>query len=253
MIDPKLIELLKLFNLTEYESKTYLALVARGSATVKEIREFSGIPYSREYDILSNLEKRGFVQVQPGRPKKFKAVEPGSVLKKELEVRANAIEKLIASLSPLYESTSSAETFEDVVWMVKGEENIREKLVEMLRSAKKQILILGVKPVTTPEIEAALKEVSSRGVKIRALGIFDSSTKAAFKDISVQYLDYAHDHSRFVLIDDRELILASEDPANFFFALYNKNPGCIKLYQNFFEHIWQDVKAGKEKVLKQAI
>ncbi len=249
MLDPKLAELLKLLNLTEYESKTYLALVMRGSATVKEIRELAGIPYSREYDVLQNLEKRGFVQVQPGRPKRFKAADPRSILKRELEVRAASVEKLLAALMPLYESTSKTSAFEDVVWMIKGSKNIREKLAEMINSAKKEILIVGIKPVTTGEIETSLKEATTRGVRIRAMGTFESTAKAVLEDVGAECIYYPHDHSRFVLIDDRELILASEDPANFSFALYNKNPGCIKLYQNFFEHIWRDLRAREARVV----
>ncbi|NOZ58365.1 MAG: TrmB family transcriptional regulator [Euryarchaeota archaeon] len=242
MIDDRLVEHLKLMNLTEYESRTYLALVAKGTATVKEIRELAGIPYSREYDILESLERRGYVVVQPGRPRRYRAVDPREVLSRELEIRARAVEELIKKLAPIYSSHGDEVTFDEVIWMLKGRENIHERLIKMLSSAEREVLILGMKPVTTRAIARALRDARDRGVEVRALGEFDDDTRSLFEEIGVEYRYYPHDHSRFVLVDERELILASEDPANYVFALYNRNPGCIKLYRNYFHHVWKETR-----------
>lgn len=242
MIDRKIVEQLKLFNLTEYESKTYAALVINGPSTVKEIRELAEIPYSREYDILTNLEQRGFVELQPGRPRKYIAVDPNSVLKKELEERKKAVEALLNSLAPLYELSKKKESPEDVFWIIRGVENIREKLAEMIGSAEKEILIVGARPASTSAVKKALQKAARRRVKMRALGMFDKEQEEMFAAIGAKARYYKHDHSRFVLIDDKELILASEDPENCFFAMYNKNPGCIKLYQNYFELAWRKAR-----------
>ncbi len=251
MIDEKLIENLKLMNLTEYESRTYLALVAKGTATVKEIRELAQIPYSREYDILENLERRGYVVVQPGRPRRYRAVDPREILSKELELRAKAVEELIKKLTPLYQKHMDEVSFDEVIWMLKGRENIHDRLISMLESAEREVLIVGIKPVTTRAIARALENAKKRGVSIKALGEFSRGTMEIFNKIGVEYKHYPHDHSRFVVVDEKELILASDDPANYVFALYNRNPGCIKLYRNYFHHVWeetpaQDLKPGRE-------
>ncbi len=251
MIDEKLIEHLKLMNLTEYESRTYLALVAKGTATVKEIRELAQIPYSREYDVLESLERRGYVVVQPGRPRKYRAVDPREVLSKELELRVKAVEELIKKLTPLYQRHTEEVSFDEVIWMLKGKDNIHDRLISMLENAEREVLIVGMKPVTTRAIARALENAKKRGVRIRALGEFGKGTVELFEKIGVEYRHYPHDHSRFVVVDERELILASDDPANYVFALYNRNPGCIKLYRNYFHHIWeespaQDLRRGDE-------
>lgn len=242
MIDEKLVEHLKLMNLTEYESRTYLALVAKGTATVKEIRELARIPYSREYDILESLERRGYVVVQPGRPRRYRAVDPREVLSRELELRARAVEELMKKLAPLYQKHIDEVSFDEVIWMLKGRENIHDRLIKMLSGAEREVLILGIKPVTTSAIARALRRAKARGVSIKALGEFSRGTVELFEEIGVEYRRYPHDHSRFVLVDERELILASEDPANYVFALYNRNPGCIKLYRNYFHHIWNETR-----------
>lgn len=241
MIDQSFVEHLKLFNLTEYESKTYLALVAQGPSTVKEIREAAAIPYSREYDVLQSLEKRGFVESQPGRPKRFKAVAPEKVLDKELKDRKKAVKALLTFADNIKEKQRQSMEMENVIWTLRGMDKIREKISEMIRAARKEILIIGRNPVTT-ELEDALIEAGKRGVKIRALGMFQGNVKEALKRVGAEYYSFEHNHSRFLLVDDAELILASEDPANYPFALYNQNKSCINLYQNYFRHIWQEAK-----------
>lgn len=242
MINQELVEHLKLFNLTEYESKTYLALLTQGPSTVKEIREAAAIPYSREYDVLQSLESRGFVESQPGRPKRYKAVAPEKILKKELKKREKAVKALLKFADSIKEKQAQRMQMENVIWTLKGKEKIREKMTEMIQGAKKEILIIGRNPVATSELEKALKEARKRGVKIRALGMFQDTAKEALKRIGAEYYDFKHDHSRFLLVDDAELILASDDPADYPFALYNQNKSCINLYQNYFRHIWQEAK-----------
>jgi sugar-specific transcriptional regulator TrmB len=241
MIDKKWVDVLKLFDLTEYEAKTYMALVTRGPSTVKEIREYAGIPYSREYDILENLEKRGFVESQPGRPMKYRAVDPRKVLKRECDIRVKVVEELLREVGPIYEETEKAESMEDMIWTIRGRENVRRKLVDMIKRAKKEVYIVGIHPIGSKDIEDAMMDASKAGVKIKAMGMFDEECKGRLKKIGAEIKNYEHNHSRFVLVDDKELILASEDPANYFFALYNRNPGCINLYRNYFEHIWEEV------------
>jgi len=241
MIDQKFVEQLKLFNLTEYESKTYLALVAQGPSTVKEVRETAAIPYSREYDVLQSLESRGFVESQPGRPKRFKAVSPEKILEKELKARKRAVKALRKFADSIKEKHGRNMEMENVIWTLKGKEKIREKMAEMIQGAGKEILIIGRDPITS-ELEEALKEAGKRGVKIKALGMFEGDAKEALRRVGAEFYYFNHDHSRFLLVDDTELILASEDPANYPFALYNQNKSCINLYQNYFRHVWGGAK-----------
>jgi sugar-specific transcriptional regulator TrmB len=241
MIDKKFVEQLRLFNLTEYESKTYLALVTQGPSTVKEIREAAAIPYSREYDVLQSLESRGFVESQPGRPKRFKAVNPEKILERELRTRKKAVDALLKFADSIKEKQGKGMEMENVIWTLRGKEKIREKMGEMIRGAGKEILIIGRNPITF-ELEEALKEARKRGVRIKALGMFEGDAKEALRRVGAEFYYFNHNHSRFLLVDDAELILASEDPANYPFALYNKNKSCINLYQNYFRHVWDEAK-----------
>ena len=46
-------------GLTGYESIAYLHLVITGPSAANQISNSTGLPYSKIYDVLTNLEKKG--------------------------------------------------------------------------------------------------------------------------------------------------------------------------------------------------
>ncbi len=67
-------------GLTDYEIRTYLALLEQGPLTALQISSDSGIPYSRVYDVLKSLEKKQFVTAGRGRPTLYVAKSPDEAL-----------------------------------------------------------------------------------------------------------------------------------------------------------------------------
>ena len=70
------------FDLNVYETKVWLALLGKGTASAGEIAEISGVPRSRTYDVLESLEKKGFAIVKLGKPVKYLGVKPKMILEK---------------------------------------------------------------------------------------------------------------------------------------------------------------------------
>ena len=92
------------FDLNIYETKVWLALLEKGSASAGEIASLSGVPRSRTYDVLESLEKKGFAIVKIGKPVKYLGVKPRMVIEKlKNNVRTKAEEK-IYSLSNVKET-----------------------------------------------------------------------------------------------------------------------------------------------------
>src|SRR2546430_8726406 len=71
---------LKEFGLTEYEAKVYVSLVESGTQTASEISRTASIPYSKIYEILGNLERKGWVETEQGRPSKYYPKAPSTAL-----------------------------------------------------------------------------------------------------------------------------------------------------------------------------
>jgi sugar-specific transcriptional regulator TrmB len=94
----RLEELLVTLGFTKYEAKAYISLLIKGVATVSEIADLSGVPYTRAYDTLVSLENKGFVASLPGKPMKFKAINPEIALKSLLERKTREIHEQLEKL-----------------------------------------------------------------------------------------------------------------------------------------------------------
>ena len=71
---------LKEFKLNTYETKLWTAILVKGAASARDLSDMSNVPRSRTYDVLENLEKKGFIVRQLGKPIKYIAVEPSQVI-----------------------------------------------------------------------------------------------------------------------------------------------------------------------------
>jgi sugar-specific transcriptional regulator TrmB len=77
-----IVEKLHQVGLTEYEAKTYLALLNTHLSTATGVSEKSGVPRTKIYSVLESLKNKGWVRVYSGVPLLFKAVEPMAVFDK---------------------------------------------------------------------------------------------------------------------------------------------------------------------------
>ena len=141
------------FDLNIYETKVWLALLEKGSASAGEIASLSGVPRSRTYDVLESLEKKGFAIVKIGKPVKYLGVKPRMVIEKlKNNVRTKAEEKIYSlsnvketdeftQLEGLYKEGIVPIKREDLSAALKGKANISNYLKELLQNAKKEVII----------------------------------------------------------------------------------------------------------------
>jgi sugar-specific transcriptional regulator TrmB len=76
------VEKLQRVGLTEYESKTYLALLNTHLSTATHASEKSGVPRTKIYTVLESLKDKGWVRAYSGVALLFKAEDPMSVFEK---------------------------------------------------------------------------------------------------------------------------------------------------------------------------
>ncbi len=141
------------FNLNIYETKVWLALLGKGTASAGEIASLSGVPRSRTYDVLESLEKKGFAIVKLGKPVKYLGVKPKAILEKlKNNVRKEAEDRILSlsniketneftELETLYNVGINPVKREDLSAALKGKSNITNYLREILENAEKEVLI----------------------------------------------------------------------------------------------------------------
>jgi sugar-specific transcriptional regulator TrmB len=141
------------FYLNVYETKVWLALLGKGSASAGEIAEISGVPRSRTYDVLESLEKKGFAIVKIGKPVKYLGVKPKMILEKlKNNIRKDAEERVVnlsniketdefIKLEELYKGGINPIKREEISAALKGKSNISNYLREIIAEAKKEVII----------------------------------------------------------------------------------------------------------------
>ena len=92
------VEKLHQVGLTEYEAKTYLALLNTHLSTATGVSEKSGVPRTKIYSVLELLKNKGWVRVYSGVPLLFKAVEPMAVFDKVKEDYSLFLESVQSTL-----------------------------------------------------------------------------------------------------------------------------------------------------------
>lgn len=122
-------------DFTTYETEVYLALVRGGTQTMTEIGETSGVPKQRVYDIVDNLQNRGFVEVIDDYPQKAYAVDPTEAL-------SSIRDRLSEAEEYLEELHDTVETVESGVALFKSQSTIQRYISDLLQTASRDVLLL---------------------------------------------------------------------------------------------------------------
>ncbi len=220
-VNPDVLNLLRRLGLNQYEAKAYFALSTTGKNTAGELSERAELPRPRVYDVLSSLQNKGFVAVQPGRPVTYTSLpvdEAVKTLKKQrqenLVQELTKIEEVGGELASRIGESTAVEKMgvEENVWTLKGREAIYSKLASMLDDARKHIVI-----ATTAqglhrklgEHVRLLEKAKGRGAKITVVSPVEKARAAEVTKIA--RLHSYELPTRFVLADDQAFLFLTPE------------------------------------------
>ncbi len=149
-------------GMSNYEARTFVALVVRNHGTADEISDLAGIPRTSTYKALRSLAGKGFVASIEGRPTVFH-IEP------LLETRThliNEIEDMFDKLEAI-KGTLSEKGTPQLVYTLAGKKAVLAKIGEMLEASKKSFIIStsAIQDVRQ-EYATGFKEAIKRGVQV---------------------------------------------------------------------------------------
>lgn len=136
----KMINSLKKLGLNRYEAQAYIGLTNIIAGQADEIAEAANLPRSRIYDILNQLEKKGYVEIIRSRPLRYVAIEPAVIFKQEKEILIDELQSTEKKLEELY--INNASEVQAPIWLIHTTENILEKEKEVIKKASKKIIII---------------------------------------------------------------------------------------------------------------
>lgn len=242
-------------GLTGYETRAYLSLLERGPLAATQVSEHSNVPYSKIYETLNSLEKKGWIKSEKGRPSQYYPKSPAEALtaaKLKLEDTMKGWEQAIMNeLQPLYDKREIKEKPD--IWILRGEFNILAKLQEMLDKAKNELMIAA--PVLTkPLIKAAfpmLNGLRNKDVKVMLL-ISKDVKELGIEEVTevAEVRTREHMFGGGVIVDGKEalLLLGEEKPSlviwspnqpyHSLFAIWSTHIGLVGFAKDYFEYLW---------------
>jgi len=242
-------KILHQIGLTEYETRAYLILLERGVMTASEVSEHGGLPYSKVYETLNSLERKGWVEVERGRPSRYFPKAPSESLEAarlRLEDMVGSWKRVIlGELQPLYEKRELMEKPD--IWILRGEFSILAKLKEMLDVAKNELMI-AVPAFAKGFVDASvsvLGRVRSSGVRVQIM-----MTESEYLEKVAEVGEARVRDNLFgggVIVDGKEalLFLGEADTKRSYSGLlviWSNHIGLVKFAREYFQLLWDTAK-----------
>jgi sugar-specific transcriptional regulator TrmB len=265
-VEEKEVAALCRLGLTEYESRIYLALIKMGPRKASEVSYFGHVPRTKAYGAIRELERKGLVQVIPGKPELYVPSSPNEFLmpivsKLNSEVRDS--EYVVQELAILHESgkyikreiPKEAGEF----WKVEGRQNVISKLNQILGDGRNSIKFLTSMSglIRTYKVHSEILErTKEQGAIVRVLSPVSSENSAVAREFSevveLRRLEKPFAGS-FVSVDARELMVIESKPDDLKIdqgsdlAIWTTNRLLVESYDQLFDRIWDTVSKPSSK------
>ena len=242
-------------GLTSYEIRSYTTLLKEGEINASEISEKSGVPYSKIYEVLGALEKKGWIGSDDSRPTKYFAKSPTTALETTKQSVENEFLKnrsvILTELTSLYEKSGTSEKPD--IWVISGAMNIVAKIMELVENCRSEVLI--AIPQAGEEIVKQalpkLRQLNEKGVKITIL-TSDKLDKESVKAISrIAKIKIKSGLFGGGIISDKRYVVILMGPeisgskTTDIVAIWADHAGLAGFAKEYFEYLLKDAKEVK--------
>jgi len=239
-------------GLTSYEIRSYTTLLKEGEINASEISEKSGVPYSKIYEVLGALEKKGWIGSDDSRPTKYFAKSPTTALETTKQSAENEFLKnqsvILTELTSLYEKSGTSEKPD--IWVISGAMNIVAKIMELVENCRSEVLI--AIPQAGEEIVKQalpkLRQLNEKGVKITIL-TSDKLDKESVKAISrIAKIKIKSGLFGGGIISDKRYVVILMGPeisgskTTDIVAIWADHAGLAGFAKEYFEYLLKDAK-----------
>jgi len=157
-----LVSILEDAGLSPYQADAYVTVLELGASPATEIVDACGVPDPRIYDVLRDLEDRGYIETYEEGSLHARAHDVGSVLT-DLRSRAEQFSEAAEDIEERWERPELEDT---EVRIVKRFDTILEQTAEAIRSASNQVQI-SVSPDQYETLRPALAEARRNDVTVK--------------------------------------------------------------------------------------
>lgn len=215
VVSRETLEALQNLGLTDYETRTYVALNSLISGTATEISQASQVPRSRIYSILKSLASKGFLEIGKGKPLCFTVVPPHEIFERNRKEMKMKMERAEAELNVIYEN--QIPQVPAPIWILHGPDKIVKKELEIISRAKESLFIMGglMFPDEPLKLKEPLQKSFKRGVNTRILTSpacktddVEVPTMKILEELPVDIKFFPVPYIKLVVRDRQEMLIA---------------------------------------------
>jgi len=225
--------------------------------TANEVSREARVPYSKVYQALESLHKKGWVDRQRSRPIIYTAKPPESALvelRSQNESDMRQREKVaLAELVGIYEKKGEQERPD--IWILRGTSEILSRVKRTIVNSRDELLIalpVGIAPYAD-QVGSLLAALKERGVKISILTSLDLpegslSALSASADVRTRRMMFGGG----VIADSKDVVLllggGGKGGGNSPLAIWADHPGLASFARDYFQFLWKSRETVKEKI-----
>ena len=230
-------------GLTEYELRAYVSLLKYGPMTANETSNDSDIPYSKIYEVLRNLEKKGWIEIESGRPNKYYPKAPSEAIEatrmRVERILSNFEDQVVEELQPIYQKKGIRERPD--IWIVRGDFNVIQKIREVIKKTEKELVfaIPVLKPILYKDFNSDFIRIEASEIQFRLM-----TTKTAREELLAEIGKVAETRIRDqmfgggLISDNNEVVLLLGESGEETLAIWSDHLGLIKLAREYFDYLW---------------
>lgn len=164
---------LEVLGVSEVEDLVYRWLVGAGLSSLSEIARGVGLSLAQVRSAIAVLERSGALVRAPGRPARFSASPPELALEALLVEREQALAQArleVIRLQEQFRQGAERRHPAELAEILQGREAVRERVSQLWRSAREEILVFDKPPYSIPPAENVAEESQlASGVMFRAI------------------------------------------------------------------------------------
>jgi sugar-specific transcriptional regulator TrmB len=211
-LSPALVNL----GLTIDEAKCYTVLSNEGSLSASSLAKNIGILPNAVYRLIYGLKEKGFVVELDTRPVKFQAISPSVAIEAYSQAKIKNLEELKTSaINDLANKPGSSQTKIDILT---GRSAMFARGAELIREAKKEVLIISIGEPVPDEIKLANRDALEKGVSIKFIAHkYDKDNADLLKSWVKMGLEVRHFPDKgyhLSVTDGAKTLLSTSNPAN---------------------------------------
>jgi sugar-specific transcriptional regulator TrmB len=213
------VEQLIQFDLTRHEASIYLSLISEGDLNGYEVAKATGIARSNTYTSLASLVEKGGAYI----------IEEATVRYTPVPIEEfceNKIKKLKKMKTDLIENMPKKRNVELGYITIKGENNILNKLKNMILEVKKRIYI-SVSNQILNEIKQDLKVAVEKGIKVVVITNGSFFLEGAIIYITEQSLEQIR-----LITDSTNVLTGDINAGEHSTCLYSQKKNLIDLFKD---------------------